>query len=41
MLNGAVNPKLYYLDDIDRTIPLVFANNNWEAVIPPPSSDSV
>ena len=32
---------MYYLDDIDRTIPLVFANNNWEAVIPPPSSDSV
>ena len=40
MLNGSSNPRMYFLDDINRTIPLVNINNNWEAVIPPPSSDS-
>ena len=40
MLNGSSNPRMYFLDDINRTIPLVNNNNNWEAVIPPPSSDS-
>ena len=38
---GASSPILYMLDDINRIIPLNQNNNGkWEAVIPPPSSDS-
>ena len=41
MLNGSLNPRMYFLDDINRTIPLVNNNNNWEAVIPPPSQTAI
>ena len=40
MINGSSNPRMYFLDDINRTIPIITNGNNWEAVIPPPSSDS-
>ena len=40
MISGSNHPILYMIDDINRVIPLTINNNNWEAVIPPPSSDS-
>lgn len=38
--NGTTNPLLYMLDDIARIIPLTNNANQWEAVIPPSSSDT-
>ena len=37
---SATNPVLYMLDDINRKIPLTINGSQWEAVIPPSSSDT-
>ena len=40
MISGSSNPKLLMLDDIHRKIPISYINGQWEAVVPPPSSDT-
>ena len=40
MIAATNNPVMYMLDDINRKIPLTINGTQWEAVIPPSSSDT-
>jgi hypothetical protein len=40
IISSSTDPVLYMLDDIHRVIPIVQNGGQWEAVIPPPSTDT-